>query len=38
MIFDYTYFAYGVGFVMLGWAIGMSISAVFTIFGRMHYK
>lgn len=35
MTFDYTYFGYGVGFVMLGWAVGMVISAVFSIFSKV---
>lgn len=35
MTFDFSYFGYGVGFVMLGWAVGMCISAVFSIFRKI---
>lgn len=37
MTFDVTFFSYGVGFVMLGWVVGMIIGHVFSLLRRIGY-
>lgn len=35
MIFDITYFGYGVGLVMLGWIVGICVRVVMNIAGMV---
>lgn len=35
MVFDVTYFGYGVGLVMLGWIVGICVRVVMNIAGMI---